>query len=68
MMMNLLTGVALWMVAAVALGLLFGRAMHGYGVGTAARAGALGRGGGAVAVGRLTTIARRRQGPQTASA
>jgi uncharacterized membrane protein YecN with MAPEG domain len=32
MMMNLLTGVALWMVAAVALGLLFGGAMHGYGV------------------------------------
>ena len=32
MMMHLLTGVALWMVASVGLGLLFGRAMHGYGV------------------------------------
>jgi uncharacterized membrane protein YecN with MAPEG domain len=32
MMMHLLNGVALWMVAAVALGMFFGRAMHGYGV------------------------------------
>jgi len=30
MVMNLLTGLAVWMVAAVALGLLIGRAMHGY--------------------------------------
>jgi len=33
MMMHLLNGVALWMVASVALGMFFGRAMHGYGVG-----------------------------------
>jgi uncharacterized membrane protein YecN with MAPEG domain len=32
MMTYLLTGVALWMVASVALGLFFGRAMQGYGV------------------------------------
>jgi len=32
MMMDLLTGLAVWMAAAVALGLLIGRAMHGYGV------------------------------------
>ena len=30
MVMHLLTGLAVWMVAAVALGLLLGRAMHGY--------------------------------------
>jgi hypothetical protein len=32
MVMHLLTGLAVWMVAAVALGLLIGRAMHGYAV------------------------------------
>jgi uncharacterized membrane protein YecN with MAPEG domain len=32
MMMHLVTGLAVWMVAAVALGLLLGRAMHGYSV------------------------------------
>jgi len=30
MVMHLLTGLAVWMVAAAALGLLLGRAMHGY--------------------------------------
>jgi hypothetical protein len=32
MMMQILTGVALWTVASVALGLVFGRVMRGYGV------------------------------------
>ena len=32
MMMHLLTGLAVWMAASVALGLMFGRAMHGYAV------------------------------------
>jgi hypothetical protein len=32
MMMHLLTGVSLWTFASVALGLLLGQAMHGYGV------------------------------------
>lgn len=32
MMMNVLAGVAAWMVAAIGLGLMFGRAMHGYAV------------------------------------
>jgi uncharacterized membrane protein YecN with MAPEG domain len=30
MVMHLVTGLAVWMVAAVGLGLLLGRAMHGY--------------------------------------
>ena len=32
MVMHLVTGLTVWMVAAVALGLLLGRAMHGYSV------------------------------------
>ena len=32
MLMHILTGLTVWMVAAVALGLLIGRAMHGYAV------------------------------------
>jgi hypothetical protein len=32
MVMHLMTGLAVWMVAAIALGLLLGRAMHGYAV------------------------------------
>ena len=33
MMMNVLSGLALWTVASVGLGLMFGLAMHGYAVG-----------------------------------
>ena len=32
MMMNFLTGLAIWMAVSVALGLVFGRVMHGYAV------------------------------------
>jgi hypothetical protein len=32
MVMHLVTGLTVWMVAAVALGLLLGQAMHGYSV------------------------------------
>lgn len=37
MMMNVLAGLAVWMVVSVGLGLLFGLAMHGYAVDESAR-------------------------------